>query len=696
VGDPWSDDTTPVVWRLGDVINSKPILVSTPAESFDLMYGDASYAAYKEQYSGRRQMAYFGANDGLLHAINVGFYGSLPDGRVTIKKSDGSAKSHDLGAEVWAFAPTAVLPHLRWLPDPKYSHSYYVDLKPQISDIKINGEWRTVLFGGLRLGGRPIEAPEPEASGTGEHFYSEIFALDITDPEQDPVLLWRFSALGLGLTTGLPSIISQGGSWYAVLPSGPVNDQIMASKENEKAYVFYGSDSPYDGFSNQKARLFVLDAATGYVYPANNGANYLRVQEDRSFFNNPFLPVAQKKNQIPWDNHAVYFGLTVSRNHSDCTDKGAVYRLQTVDTGGNPLSVAEWQLARFFSTERPVTGEVNSAIDPKGNLWVVFGTGRLWSSDDITPCLTATANSTTTAQATAAMNTCKANHTQYIFGIKEELVNGFMTFKDRTPEAAKLVDLSGARVTMLEGGGADFSIVKGLPAQATNNIITVTAQKTATYSHITERLQSAATIGYKKQLNTGTQIDPSSPLIPFEMVITQPKILAVGKDSVMGFTSFEPEPSGCGIGSGYLNMVDTFTGLPSPGVLGKLMPLKTDVLDSSNPDLKVVTASIRMGDGVPTGTFIITSTGFAGGARVTGQGNNVNEKLGAGDNGTDGSGGGSTAKICAVSSTGQLVCLPPISLGGGTAGGSFTAWREVLDSGFRVKKQDMTLGLSAL
>ncbi|MDR1040923.1 MAG: hypothetical protein LBR80_12325, partial [Deltaproteobacteria bacterium] len=68
VGDPWTDNATPGVWRLGDVINSKPILVSAPQSNFDILYGDRSYTQYRIDESGRRQMVYFGANDGMLHA----------------------------------------------------------------------------------------------------------------------------------------------------------------------------------------------------------------------------------------------------------------------------------------------------------------------------------------------------------------------------------------------------------------------------------------------------------------------------------------------------------------------------------------------------------------------------------------------------------------------------------------------------
>ncbi len=61
-------------YRLGDIIDSSPMIVSTPAESYDTLYNSASYGSFRLNYSNRRQMIYVGGNDGMLHAFNGGFY----------------------------------------------------------------------------------------------------------------------------------------------------------------------------------------------------------------------------------------------------------------------------------------------------------------------------------------------------------------------------------------------------------------------------------------------------------------------------------------------------------------------------------------------------------------------------------------------------------------------------------------------
>jgi type IV pilus assembly protein PilY1 len=589
VEDPWLQDGGEVVLRLGDVINSKPILVSSPSSAFDMLYGDAGYATFVAQQSGRRQMVYFGANDGMLHAVNVGFPTTLSQGKISFELDDGKgAVPHERGAELWAFIPASVLPHLRWLPDPYYSHSYFVDQKPLVNDMQINGEWKTVLIGGLRLGGRPIETPNPASAGA-EHYFSEVFALDITDPETEPVLLWRYSTKELGLTVGLPSTIHSDGKWYIVIPTGPVTDTPVSAAEskNGAAYVQFGSDSPYNGYSNQKARLIVLDAETGAPHPATMVPGFLTVSESGSFFNNPFLPVAQIR-QENWSNHALYYGLTVSRNPADSTDTGAVYRLMTVDGSGQPLPVSAWELRRLIDTDRPVTGAVNSTYDSHHNLWVVFGTGKVWGTDDVLPC------------SGMATSVCEQNHVQYFYGIKEELnPEGYMTFSDRTYDSSRILDVSGYKV-YANGAISGVASTPNLPNSDTGY---------TTFSTVSSLLKTSSLIGYKRALNIGTVIYPAQHHA-YEMVLTQPKFVLLSNGrSLSAFTSFEPRAGGCGdSGEGYLYLVDTFTGLPDPStahLFGDYSQGNPD--DPKNPPSSV-SGAVAVGQGKPTEAYVITSS----------------------------------------------------------------------------------------
>ncbi|HEX9741353.1 MAG TPA: hypothetical protein VGA17_01015, partial [Nitrospiraceae bacterium] len=228
-------DGSTKTWKYGDTIHSTPTVVAAPRERTDIVYGDTSYSAFFQQYRSRRQVAYVGGNDGMLHAFNVGFYNAGDDPSTTTKIEHGWFTTQKLtapfvtntpaiGEELWGFIPQELLPQLKFLTQGDYQHVYYVDQKPKITDARIfcdgsagaptspncvtgqgsgsshpNG-WGTILIGSFRLGGSctncnsggtalsvTADFSDP-ADGTNETrtFRSAYFALDITDPELDP------------------------------------------------------------------------------------------------------------------------------------------------------------------------------------------------------------------------------------------------------------------------------------------------------------------------------------------------------------------------------------------------------------------------------------------------------------------------------------------------------------------------------
>lgn len=224
---------TDVTLRLGDIVDSTPLVVGAPAEAFDQIYGDKTYATFKAKYRDRRQVVYVGADDGLLHAINGGFYDAanhaiyLQPHDVCSSgtcSADSSITAHPLGSEIWAYAPGNLLSHLRWLTSTGYTHVFYVDGSPVATDAKIfhdDGDcssfsgtgmchpdgWGTVLVVPFRLGGGDIKVPvaidpskawDPTGAScdgttttncTWKESFSAYVVLDITDPEKAPVVL---------------------------------------------------------------------------------------------------------------------------------------------------------------------------------------------------------------------------------------------------------------------------------------------------------------------------------------------------------------------------------------------------------------------------------------------------------------------------------------------------------------------------
>ena len=138
----------------GDPLHSEPVVVN---------YGDLDGDGNDEI------MVFFGANDGMLHAVN-----------------------DEDGTEAWSFVPPDLLPKLKKIIE-ESEHQYYVDSSPVIMRKDYNGNGKidniatypddkVYLVCGERKGG------------------TSYFALDITDPA-NPEFLWRIAQ-----TAGTPPI----------------------------------------------------------------------------------------------------------------------------------------------------------------------------------------------------------------------------------------------------------------------------------------------------------------------------------------------------------------------------------------------------------------------------------------------------------------------------------------------------------
>jgi type IV pilus assembly protein PilY1 len=247
-------------------------------------------------------MVYTGANDGMLHAFNGGFYDAENKAFIT---TSGSKTAYPLGMELWAYVPNALLPHLRWLTEPSdySSHVYYVDLKPRIFDAKIftadathpNG-WGTVLLGGMRLGGGDIGV-DTDNDGTDDlQFHSTYFALDITDPESPPALMWSFTDSNLGFTTCYPTPIRVGSKWFIVIGSGPV-DYEATRKDDGIHFTEYGG-------SNRQASVYILNADDGSIA-------HTFAMDNHSFMADPIaadfdLETSGGEYDREWSGEAIY------------------------------------------------------------------------------------------------------------------------------------------------------------------------------------------------------------------------------------------------------------------------------------------------------------------------------------------------------------------------------------------------------
>ncbi|MEW9900150.1 PilC/PilY family type IV pilus protein [Chitinivorax sp. PXF-14] len=214
--------------KLGPIINARPAYVRVPNKN----YADAGYGDYKTQQAGRPARAYIAANDGMLHAFdaNMTFLTST-DAATGEQTSVPQPTGRELD-EKWAYVPRIVMPTLPLLAEQHYgSHQKFtVDGSPVTADAFINGDWHTVLVGGLNKGGRGY------------------YALDVTNPDA-PKVLWEFcsdSSLcpgrsdgDLGYTFGNPIVTKNAaGTWVVYFTSGLNNVPGATPGGEGKGYLY--------------------------------------------------------------------------------------------------------------------------------------------------------------------------------------------------------------------------------------------------------------------------------------------------------------------------------------------------------------------------------------------------------------------------------------------------------------------------
>jgi len=388
---------------LGDIINSTPTVVGAPQESLNLLYKDSSYAEFLVQYKNRRTVVYAGANDGMLHAFNGGFVSSNNQVSLNGQTISGAAATpHELGAELWAYVPQNLLPHLKWLTSGDYQHVFYVDGKPRVADVKIfpddathpNG-WGTVLVVGMRLGGIPISvdtAADGLAGNDGDGdtsddrtFSSAYSIFDITNPEDPPVLLAEISLPDNSLTTVYPTFFkekdidpaSDPNQWFLIFGSGPDNHVSAESSSTAKVYVLNLLEltMPISSILNATTVKFgdldgvqdcTIDTSTGYTLLACDTG------KPNSFMGDPVAV----DWQLDYRDDAIYFGTVGDENSTS----GTLYRFAL---DGREDSAHWREPFPLFDAGLPISAGPTVSVDDQGKHWVFFGTGRLWSQGDL-------------------------------------------------------------------------------------------------------------------------------------------------------------------------------------------------------------------------------------------------------------------------------------------------------------------------
>ena len=420
------------VWRLGDIIHSNPVSVSKPRgyytdrRSFDV--NDNTFIDFQTFYKDRRQVVYVGANDGMIHAFNAGFW---DDDNQLFDLSPSGETAHPLGSEIWAYTPMNLLPHLRWLSEPDYPHVYYMDGEPLIFDANIFAEdvdhpkgWGTVLVMGMRLGGGPIDVT---VAGTPKTMRSAYVVLDITNPEKPPKLLAEITHPELGFTTNRPVVIQRRmpdstgdysrpseNNWYLAFGNGPTGTGTAGIRQ-----------ALDDATSDQNMKVFIYDLRNRSFLPQFN-------PNDSGLAN----AYAGSMSTVDWDldyyDDAVYFGSVETAGNLS----GKLLRINLAATA--PLN---WTLSTLTNPMRPITARPTTVTNSQNERWIFAGTGREITRDD-----------------------SRSTEQEFFFGVKEPQVANVFSYG--TVPFNELVDTTDVQVE------ADGDLVTGFtvpPATTVNS-----------------------------------------------------------------------------------------------------------------------------------------------------------------------------------------------------------------------------------
>lgn len=535
----WDGDADLEPLLLGDIINSTPISVGRPGAGYDLEFSDETYRAFRNQYQKRRQMVYVGANDGMLHAFNAGFFNSATS---TYDLKISTETAHPLGSELWAYVPYNLLPHLKWLAAPDYPHVYYMDGSIQTFDVNIfppstkhpHG-WGTILVAGMRFGGGEYKLDLAGDSDPSNDvtLRSGYVVIDITDPEQAPTVLAEITHPDLGFTTSRPTVVK--------MREPNLTDGSYASPNLNRWYLMFGSGPAGSTTSGKRAaltqaiseksnKIFVYDFEERELTAHNVG--------DSASFVGGVTAMDWTRN---YQDDAIYFG-TIGGTVAAPT--GKLYR-GTLELSGNKLNLD-------FDTLIDVNNQPFSAApltlrDRQGGYWVYAGTGRFMVAADN-----------------------MSNKTQSYYGIKDPQSNGALLGE----EVEKDTLINTTDIQVFTDGTLKSRSNPGSAIKVGENDTVVKV-----YTDVTMEVEKTHGWYFDFTRARGRSVTE-----------------AVVSDSSLVFTEYQPSGLLCSPeGNGYLHATSLRTGLP-----GYFAPLGTDSGTTNADGAEAVHASQHIGLGSPS------------------------------------------------------------------------------------------------
>ncbi len=327
---------------MGDITNSDPWFLGTIEDfGYSSLSGTegTSYAAHKTAKRSRTPTVFFGAGDGMLHAINA-----------------------TTGAELFTYIPDALIASLSTLTDQFYGcegggchpHQYFVDGAARAADAYFSSAWHSVLVGTLGAGGKGI------------------FALDVTSPSSFIAsnILWEISTTQAANASDLADSASIAGFTNNLGYTLPQASIVRLHDGSWAAVVANGYES-----ASKKAILYLINIETGHII-----RSFDTKAGSAGSPNGLSTPIAIDEDGDRLTD-AVYAG--------DLLGNLWKFDLSGITSGswkiayGTALSPEPlYQAVDGSGTAQPITAKPQVGKHPDGGLMVYFGSGKYYAVND--------------------------------------------------------------------------------------------------------------------------------------------------------------------------------------------------------------------------------------------------------------------------------------------------------------------------
>ncbi len=317
---------------LGDIAHSRPVQNTQHDFGFDRLTGQEGikYKQYRNSvdYRSRTNTLFFGANDGMLHAVNA-----------------------DSGSQLFSYFPSSILPEALELTSQNYKHKYFVDAEAAITDAYLSSSWKTVLVGARGRGG------------------STIFALDVSKPQSfdKENVLWEISAQNngfsdLGAQLGKVKIGRlNNGKWAAIFGNGYQRDNPSVNPEG-------------------KSILYIVDLESGKLIKkidtsqsSNNGLSEATLLDTNNDLSIDYIYAGDLQGNL-WK-----FDIS----SADIDDWQIANRQASLKP--SPLFKAQYPklvAGSIRKVNQPITTAPTIKTHPNGGHLLLFGTGKYFEAKD--------------------------------------------------------------------------------------------------------------------------------------------------------------------------------------------------------------------------------------------------------------------------------------------------------------------------